>query len=62
MDAMIYVFPFTVPLDYSYPTAEDSSVISMRMLPATVPDSEQLGTIFTNPGAHYHTMIYKTNF
>ncbi|KAJ7289246.1 Alpha/Beta hydrolase protein [Mycena rebaudengoi] len=41
---------FTVPLDYSNPTAEDSSVIAIRMLPATVPDSERLGTIFTNPG------------
>ncbi|KAJ6480802.1 Alpha/Beta hydrolase protein [Mycena vitilis] len=45
-----------VPLDYSNhgilpPSApEDYATIAMRLYPATVPTSQRLGTIFTNPG------------
>ncbi|KAJ7137961.1 Alpha/Beta hydrolase protein [Mycena epipterygia] len=42
---------FAVPLDYSNLTGvQDRAIIAMRMYPATVPPSQRLGTIFTNPG------------
>ncbi|KAJ7813867.1 alpha/beta hydrolase fold-domain-containing protein [Mycena olivaceomarginata] len=48
-NATIHFF-FAVPLDYDAPSAEDKTVIAMRMFPATVPSAERLGSLFTNPG------------
>ncbi|KAJ7061526.1 hypothetical protein C8F01DRAFT_1137680 [Mycena amicta] len=41
---------FDVPLDYDAPTDPDKVVIALRMFPATVPFSERIGSIFTDPG------------
>ncbi|KAF7341146.1 hypothetical protein MVEN_01849400 [Mycena venus] len=49
-NSTFYCSFFAVPLDYEAPSAEDNVVIAMRMFPATVPTSERLGSIFTNPG------------
>lgn len=37
-----------VPLEYG--STQDYATVAMRMYPATVPPSQRLGTIFTNPG------------
>ncbi|KAJ7772887.1 TAP-like protein-domain-containing protein [Mycena maculata] len=53
----------TVPLDYSNRTTEDTAIIAMRMYPATVPPSQRLGTILTNPGGpgtSGHATLLKT--
>ncbi|KAJ6526211.1 TAP-like protein-domain-containing protein [Mycena vulgaris] len=58
-----------VPLDYSNGTGvaqvstEDRATIAMRVYPATVPTSQRLGTIFTNPGGpgtSGHATLLKT--
>ncbi|KAJ6563646.1 Alpha/Beta hydrolase protein [Mycena vulgaris] len=49
-NSTFYCSYFTVPLDYAVPSSPDKTVIAMRMFPATVPNSERLGSIFTNPG------------
>lgn len=52
-NSTFYCSFFTVPLDYDAPSAEDKTAIAMRMFPATVPTSERLGSIFTNPGVRW---------
>ncbi|KAJ7029410.1 Alpha/Beta hydrolase protein [Mycena alexandri] len=50
-----------VPLDYG--TTGDYATLAMRMYPATVPPSQRLGTIFTNPGGpgtSGHAILLKT--
>jgi hypothetical protein len=49
-NSTFYCSFFAVPLDYDAPSAEDKTVIAMRMFPATVPSAERLGSLFTNPG------------
>ncbi|KAJ7453101.1 Alpha/Beta hydrolase protein [Mycena latifolia] len=41
-----------VPLEYSNRTeaTEDRAILALRLYPATVPPTQRLGTIFTNPG------------
>ncbi|GAA6058896.1 hypothetical protein JCM10212_002848 [Sporobolomyces blumeae] len=39
-----------VPLDYTAPRPNETVSLALRMLPATVPPSEQLGYLFINPG------------
>ncbi|KAJ7453146.1 Alpha/Beta hydrolase protein [Mycena latifolia] len=62
-NSTFYCTFFEVPLDYDAPSAEDKTVIAMRMFPATVPNSERLGSIFTNPGGpggSGHASLLKT--
>ncbi|KAF8181193.1 Alpha/Beta hydrolase protein [Mycena galopus ATCC 62051] len=47
-NSTFYCSFFAVPLDYDAPSAEDKTVIAMRMFPAT--KSDRLGSVFTNPG------------
>ncbi|GAA5978813.1 hypothetical protein JCM5350_004830 [Sporobolomyces pararoseus] len=39
-----------VPLDYTNPKPNETVSLALRMLPSTVPPSEQLGYLFINPG------------
>ncbi|KAJ7154178.1 hypothetical protein C8R46DRAFT_1227785 [Mycena filopes] len=52
-----------VPLDYSDEASEDYATLAIRLYPATVPPSQRLGTIFTNPGgpgSSGHALLLKT--
>ncbi|KAJ7706732.1 hypothetical protein B0H17DRAFT_1192308 [Mycena rosella] len=62
-NSTFYCTFFAVPLDYDAPAAPDKTVIAMRMFPATVPASERLSSIFTNPGGpggSGHSSLLKT--
>ncbi|KAJ7080072.1 Alpha/Beta hydrolase protein [Mycena crocata] len=49
-NSTFYCTFFAVPLGYDAPSSGDETVIAMRMFPATVSNSDRLGSIFTNPG------------
>ncbi|KAJ7766610.1 Alpha/Beta hydrolase protein [Mycena metata] len=60
-DTGSFCFFLKVPLEYG--TTQDYATVAMRMYPATVPPSQRLGTIFTNPGgpgSSGHATLVKT--
>ncbi|KAJ7706820.1 hypothetical protein B0H17DRAFT_1034569 [Mycena rosella] len=55
--------PSSIPTEPEYLSTEDRAVLALRLYPATVPPSQRLRTIFTNPGgpgASGHATLLKT--